>query len=98
MAQAVAAGFMEAARKALSNTAAVTCVKMEPASLAALLKSTALTGMKVRFDAGISGSALILITQPDLARTGSLISGLELGPGEAISAEVELCKPPDRRA
>jgi flagellar motor switch protein FliN len=88
MAQAVAAGFMEAARKALSNTAAVTCVKMEPVSLAALLKSAALTGWRVRFDAGISGSALVLITQQDLARTGSLIAGLELGPGEAVSAEV----------
>jgi len=77
MAQALAAGLTEAARKTLSGSAAARCRRMEPASLRALLKPAALTGVRVRWEAGIGGSALMLITEPDLACLASLAPGRE---------------------
>jgi flagellar motor switch protein FliN len=92
LAHALAAGFTEAGRSTLSSTATTTCVKSEPASLRGLLKSTGLTGADIRFDAGISGSALLVLANPDLALIGGLISGLEFAAEETIGAEVmEAC-------
>jgi flagellar motor switch protein FliN len=92
MAQAVAVGLTEAARKALAGASTATCVKGETTSLRSLMKSAPLTGMTVRFDAGIGGSALILMAQADCSRMAGLILGREPGPGGALSAEaMEAC-------
>jgi flagellar motor switch protein FliN len=89
LANAVAAGFTEAARKHLTSTVTAACTQMEPASLGAVLKSgSAVTGMETRFDAGISGSALLLTPSPDLARIGSLMSGLECPENQPIAPEI----------
>ena len=87
VAQALAAGLTEAARQALSKTAVASCLRMEPASLLALLKSAALTGIRVRFEAGIGGGALILVTKPDLAHMASLISGSDSALGGTRGTE-----------
>lgn len=87
MAQALAAGLTEAARKALDDAATAACVKMEATSLRSLMKSVVLAGMTVRFDAGIGGSALALMTQADCSRMAGLILGRESVPGAAPGAE-----------
>jgi flagellar motor switch protein FliN len=89
LAHAVAAGFSLAAQNTLHRTASAACVKMARTSLRALLKPDAGTvGMEIRFDAGINGSALLLIGAPDLARLGEIISGLESAAGQAVAPEI----------
>lgn len=86
---AVAAGFSKAAQNTLHRSASAGCVKMERTSLSSLLKPDAGTvGMEIRFDAGINGSALLLIGESDLAGLGEIISGLECAVGQALAPEV----------
>jgi flagellar motor switch protein FliN len=92
LAQAVAAGIEEAGRQALSGTAAAACIKMESTSLRVLLKAAEWTGIGFRFEAGISGGALFMFANADLARIGGLLAGREVGAGEAPGAEaMEAC-------
>ncbi len=88
LAQALASGFTEASRKTLSSTSVASCIKLEAADLRALLKAGAMTGLKLRFDTGIRGGALLLLDSTDLARIGGLIAGLEFSAGESLGEEV----------
>lgn len=82
LAHALAAGFTDTARHALHDTASVTFIKMESISLRTLLASaSAMSGMEICFDAGVTGRALLMIAASDLARLGGKLSGLE-SPGE----------------
>lgn len=89
LANALAAGFSKAAQDTLHRTASATCTKMARTSLRALLKPDVGTfGMEIRFDAGINGSALLLIEESDLARLGEIVSGQGRAPGQAVAPEI----------
>jgi flagellar motor switch protein FliN len=85
LALAFAAGFTQAARKALQSTASVSCTKVENSSLRDLLTDTSSPmGIEVHFDAGIVGNALLVIAKSDLARIAGLLAGLECDEATAI--------------
>ncbi len=92
-AHAVAAGFSEVARASLSGKTTAACTGIQKSSLRSVLSSAALvTGMKIRFVAGISGSALLLLGNPDLARIGGLLSGRDCPEDKPLESEVlEAC-------
>ena len=88
LAQAFAAGLSEAARNELHKIASVSYVRIERASLRTLLQPASATlGMEIRFDAGISGAALILVPKQDLARIAGMLAGLECNEGTAFAPE-----------
>jgi len=58
----------------------------------ALLKPGPNLGIEIHFDSGISGNALLVVAQSDLALLGGLLSGTEAPEGEPIAAEMmEAC-------
>ena len=92
LSQAFAAGFSEASRSSLHSTASATCIRLEQVPMRALLKPGPNLGIEIHFDSGISGSALLVMAQSDLARLGGLLSGMETPDGEPIADEImEAC-------
>jgi flagellar motor switch protein FliN len=90
--QAFAAGFSEASKNSLHSTASAAFIRMEPVSLRALLKPGPNLGIEIHFDSGISGIALLVMAQSDLALLGGLLSGMEAPEGERIDTEImEAC-------
>ncbi|MGD0308303.1 MAG: flagellar motor switch protein FliN [Acidobacteriota bacterium] len=90
--QAFGAGFSEASRSSLHSTASAACIRMEPVSLRDLTKPGPSLGIEIQFDSGISGSALLVMAQSDVARLGGLLSGLEAPEGEPIDTKImEAC-------
>lgn len=88
LAQAFAAGFTQAARSGLQSTASVAWVKTEKTSLRDLLPpASGFLGMEVKYEAGISGPALLLIAKTDLARISGLLAGLECTEDMAFAPE-----------
>ncbi len=88
LAQSLAAGLGEAARKGLQSTASVSCVKMERAALRNLLQPPSATlGLKIEFESGICGDALILVCKSDFARIAGLLAGLECDEVAALAPE-----------
>jgi len=89
LAHAVAAGLSKAVQNTLQRAASAACVEMARTSLRTLLKPDAGTvGMEIQFDAGINGSALLLIEESDLTRLGEIISGQESAAGQAAAPQV----------
>jgi len=87
-AKALGAGFTEAARNSVHQTAFATCTAIEPGSLSGMFKPGApVIGIETRYEAGVIGPALLAITQSDLARIAELCSAGHAGKSEPSGME-----------